>query len=210
LFGEDPQVKALRAAGRIEEAQRLEAQKFQEFIISQTAGQREAGQEAISQLQEEVAAPIGESPLFQRGLRAGQAGLHQGLGRLGLADSSVGALAQGELAANLTAGEVSRRQNILSGLAQGAGAGLGAGLGALQLQSGLASRLAQTQAGIGGAQAAGRQAMFGNLLQLGLLGQLSQQPQASGGTLGVKAAQFGGQDDFFSELQGGKTRARSI
>jgi hypothetical protein len=172
LFGDDPQVEALRRAGRIEEAAAKRIELEQQFIREQTALFREAGRGAVSQLQAEVQAPIGESPLFQRGLATGRRTLRAGLAGTGLGRSGAAALAEGELVAGLTAGEVGRRQNILSGLAGLGQTGLGTGLGALQLQSGLAGRAAQTAAGIGGAQAAGQQAFAGNLLQLGLLSQL--------------------------------------
>lgn len=193
MFGDDPQVEALRRAGQIEEAARLAAQKQQEFILQQTAPFREAAQQALPQLQAEVSAPIGQSPLFQRGLRAGQAGIRAGFGRLGGAGSSAEGLAQGEFAAGLAGGEIARRQNILSGLTGLGQTGLGTSLGALQLQSGLAGRAAQTAAGIGGVQSAQQQAFGQNLLQLGALGFLGQQqtPQPTGGTLGGNQLQFG-------------------
>jgi hypothetical protein len=189
LFGEDPQVEALRRAGKIEEAARLRAEKQQQFILEQTAPFREAAREALPQLQAEVRAPIGESPLFQRGLESGRRALRAGFAGTGLGRSGAAGIAEGELVAGLTAGEVARRQNILSGLAGFGQAGLGTGLGALQLQSGLAGRAAQTAAGIGGVQAAGQQALLSNLFQLGLLGTLGQQqtPQA---TTGLGATQL--------------------
>jgi hypothetical protein len=188
LFADDAQVEALRRAGRIEEAARLRAEKQQQFILEQTAPFREAAREALPQLQAEVQAPIGESPLFQRGLATGRRALRAGFAGTGLGRSGAAGIAEGELVAGLTAGEIGRRQNILSGLAGFGQAGLGTGLGALQLQSGLAGRAAQTAAGIGGVQAAGQQAALSNLFQLGLLGTLGRQaPQT---TLGLGGAQL--------------------
>lgn len=187
LFADDPQVEALRAAGMVEEAAALRAQKFQEFILQETAAQREAGRAAIGQLQSEVTAPIGSSPLFQRGLIEGQRAIAQQTRPLLGLGSSAEAIRQGTLQANLLTGEIGQRRSILGGLAGQANAGLGTGLGALQLQSGLAGRQAQTLAGIGGTQAAGQQALFGNLLQAGLASMLfgqRQLPEPTGGFLG--------------------------
>jgi len=199
LFGDDPQVDALRRAGRIEEAQRLANEKFQQFILEQTAVQREAAARAIPQLEAELTA---ESPLFQRQLQRGLTGLGESFAAQGLRGSTAQAEAAGEFTTGLTAQDIGRRTAILQGLAGGATTGLGPALGAQQLTSGLAGRLAQTQAGIGGVQAAGQQALFGNLLQLGLLGQLNQQqvPQTPETLFGPQQVAPGG---FIRRTPGG-------
>jgi hypothetical protein len=166
------QIDALRRAGRIEEAARLEALTFQQQVLGETAPFRQAARGALGQLQREVQAPIGESPLFQRGLQAGTRGIQQSLAPFGLQDSSVAGVAQGELVSGLTANEVARRQSILGQIAQGGTTGFGTAVAPLQLGVGLAGRQAQTAANVGALQSAGQQQLFGNLLQLGLLSQL--------------------------------------
>jgi hypothetical protein len=167
------QAQALREAGQLEAAARMEALALQAQFLEETAPFREAGREALGQLQAEVQAPIGESPLFQRGLQAGLTGLQQRLAGFGLGESSVGALAAGELTAGLTSQEIARRQGILGQLATGGTAGFGLGLGAQQLASGITGRQAQTLADIGAVTAAGSMAnrQFYGGLASDILGQ---------------------------------------
>jgi hypothetical protein len=184
LFADDPQVQALKAAGKIEEAARLQAEKQQQFFLEQTAGQRAAGREAIGQLRTEAAAPLGQSPTFKEAQRAGAVGIAQQLRPLVGQGSSFESQRQGALTAGLLSGEAAQRAATRRFLAGGTQAGFGPSLSALGIQSNLASQLAQTTAGIGGVQSAGQQAQLGNLLQLGFLSQLGQQqtlPETTGG-----------------------------
>jgi hypothetical protein len=196
IFGAQAQIDALKEAGRLEEAARLENKMFQERLLRETAFAREAAQRATGQLEAEVQAPIGESPLFQRGLQAGITGIQQSLAGFGLGDSSVAGLATGELAAGLTAQEIARRQGILGALAGGGATGLGLGLGAQQLASGLAGRQAQTIANIGAVQGAERRALFGIPLQIGTTALGFGLGGGFGGFAGQQAGQRFQQQNF--------------
>jgi hypothetical protein len=190
LFADDPQVRALREAGRIEEAARLRLEKQQQFFLEQTAGQREAGREAIGQLRTEAAAPLGQSPSFREAQRAGTVGIAQQLRPLVGQGSSFEAQRQGALTAGLLSGEEAQRSATRRFLAGGTQAGFGPAISTLGPQAQLASQFAQTTAGVGGTQAASQQALLGNLLQLGFLSQLGQQqelPEATGGFVGPGA-----------------------
>jgi hypothetical protein len=164
LFGSNEQVEALRRAGRIEEAALLEAQRFQNRAAQAGAPFREAAVGALGQLQEQVQAPLGESARFQQNLQAALGGQQAQLARLGLTDSSAAGLGAARLTSNLVQQEELNRLAILQGLTGGATTGFGQELGALQLQSGLAGRRAQTAAGIGAVRGAGTQ----GLIQTGL------------------------------------------
>jgi hypothetical protein len=147
----------LRGAGAIEQAALLQAMRFQEQALQEGKPFREAAVGALGQLQERVDQPLGESRRFQQNLQAALGGQQAGLARFGLTDSSTAALGSARLTSNLASQEEAERLAILQGLSGGALTGFGPALGGLQLQGGLAGRLAQTQANIGSTQAAGRQ-----------------------------------------------------
>lgn len=186
------QERALRAAGRIEEAEQLRLQQLQQQFLQETAGFRELAREQIPLLREEALAAPGTSPLFQQGLQRGQAAIQRGFGPRGLAGSSAEALATGELGAGLLAQDIGRISQLRAGLAGFGTTGFGQAAGLQGLQAQLAGMRAQTQAGIGGVQAAGTQALGGLGAQVGALGLL-------GGLFGTQTPFGGGslvQDPF--------------
>jgi hypothetical protein len=173
LFAGDEQVKALREAGKIEEANRLALEKYRRFVISETTPGREAGRRAIAALEAEAS---GESPTFQREFERGTGSLRSQFEARGKGGSTTEALALGEFTSALSGREATRKQSILSSLAGLSESGLGLGVGPLQLEAGAANRFAQTTANIGGIESAGQSAFLGDLLQLGLYSQFLKRP----------------------------------
>jgi hypothetical protein len=165
-FGVKAQADALREAGRIEEASQLEAMALQKQILGETAPFRELAREQIPFLREQAMQEPGTSQFFQRGLARGTQALQENLARFGLQDSSVGAVAAGELGAGLLSQDINRITGLRAGLAGQGTLGLGTSLGAQQLSGAAAARRAQTTAGIGGTIGAGRQAQTQALLDL--------------------------------------------
>jgi hypothetical protein len=203
------QIEALRAAGRKEEAQRLEAELFRQQILSETAPFREQGRTELARLQ---AQRPGETEFFRQGLERGTEAIAERAAGFGLLDSGSTRRGFGELGAQLLSQEELRRQQGLQSAAQLSQLGFGTGLGALQQQGAAAARRAQTEANIGALQAqskvANRQFLLGagtQLLGLGA-GALLGGPlgAAAGGAAGSAAGTQGGytlQPPQFNQFQ---------
>jgi hypothetical protein len=160
------QANALRAAGRIEEAQRVEAELLRAQIREQFAPIREIGLEEAERLR---AQEPGTTEFFRRGLERGTEAIAERAAGFGLLESGATRRGFGELGAELLTREEQQRQLGLTRAAQLAQAGLPLELGALGAEQAAGARLAQTQAGIGAAEAA--RALASRQFFSGILGQ---------------------------------------
>jgi hypothetical protein len=140
LAGARQQEKALRRAGKIEEADRKRDEiRYQEFLLrnegllDETADIRRIGREQSSLLAEEAAAAPGSGPSARRALEKGIANIRNVYGKLGQGvGSSALAQAIGEFTGNVTSADVNRRTDISKFLAGGATTGLNLAAGARQ------------------------------------------------------------------------------
>lgn len=144
------QAAALRRAGRIEEAQRLEAEAARQQILTETAGFREQGRAELERL---GAQRPGETEFFRQGLARGTESIAEQRARFGLTESGGTGRRFDELGSQLLLQEELNRQRGLQSAAALSQTGFGGGLQALQLQGAAAARQAQTEANIGSLQA---------------------------------------------------------
>ena len=164
VLGINKQIDDLVQAGRIVEAQQLEALKqakqlfeegkplreaLVEAGVQSIPGFNEAALESLGLIREDVKREPGTGPLFQTGLRRGTKSIFQTLAPFGLTESSVAGEAVGQLTEGLIARDIARIEDARFRTAGFAPRSTGQGsLGAATGLFGQASALTQVQAGL--------------------------------------------------------------
>lgn len=149
------QIAALKKAGKIEAAHQLEIQAMRNQIIAETAPFRTQGQTELERLRGQTP---GSTEFYKQALERGTESIAEQRATYGLTSSGGTGKRFEELGSNLLLQEELARQQGIGRAAALSQVGYGPGLEALRQEGGAAYRQAQTEAGIGAARAAGKQA----------------------------------------------------